>query len=283
MNQKHVERTFDPNGKLEGEVCYENGQVNGVTKHWHPNGVLSCEIPMRNGIVEGTARFWNERGELIGDYEIRDGTGIQKSWHTDGSLAAEITLVKGAWTGRQRTYFEGAELIAETFWMNSKQVSKRKYLESCKKDPNLPKYIEGHISKPNRRSNGKVVESTSDFGHSSADEIVQSLVSSPDGKEVLDWLRKGETTSRTLGELPDASSSIKLAEEIYRLGTEKVTAVKTHRYPTGEENAGQLVLTLPSRKETRFKIFEWYAKKSRELGFDAELDRGQKHLLLLLD
>src|ERR1043166_6628644 len=77
-------RTHYPDGTVETEVCYDQGVVHGVTKHWHPNGSLAAEIPMDRGQVEGVARFWSERGDLLGSYEIRNGTGVQKAWHSNG-------------------------------------------------------------------------------------------------------------------------------------------------------------------------------------------------------
>lgn len=275
-----TEKTYYPDGKLEGEVTYVNGHVNGVTRHWHPNGVLEFEIPVRNDIVDGTAKFWNDKGELLGTYEIRNGNGIQKAWHQDGSLAAELTLVGGAWTGRQRTYFPGGELIGETYWLNSKQVSKKKYLEACKKNPSLPRYDDEPQAKVDvtTRPKGPTAQNESE----QEDSLTEQLVAAPGSREVLEWLQEGPAT-RTLGELATREASIELVKEVYDLGASKVMAVKIDRYPDGQENTGKLVICLPKEKVARKKLFAWAAEKAEKQGYDPEPDAGQKHLFVMLD
>lgn len=276
-----TEKTYYPDGKLEGEITYVDGQVNGVTRHWHPNGVLESEIPVRNNVVEGIAKFWNDKGELLGTYEIRNGTGIQKMWFQNGQLVGETQWINGQWTGRQTAYFEDGTLAGETYYIRNQKISKKKYYEACKKDPSLPRYEDEPEGNVSGRTKPK---DWSSVCHESAEEnsLAEKLLAEPGSREVLEWLREHSST-RTLGELPTREASIEYAKEIYSLGANKVTAVKIDRYPDGEENTGRLVVTLPSDLEARARIFEWHDEQADALGFDPETDVGQMHLLLMLD
>ena len=187
MSADHrVEKRFYPDGQVESEITYLEGRGNRwVTKLWHPNGVLASEVLVVDGAPEGIVRFWNQKGELVGTYEMHDGTGVQKDWHSDGSLKAEISWVNGQWTGRLRSYFEGGELAAETYWIQGKQVSKKKYFEAAAKDPGLPQYDD---KRPSKTTVGlKQTTAVAAGPISSAEEaLVGQLLAAPGTKEVLE-------------------------------------------------------------------------------------------------
>lgn len=276
-----TERTFYPDGKREGEITYVNGQVNGITKHWHPNGVLASEIPVKNNIVEGVAKFWDENGNLLGTYEIRNGTGVQKMWFPNGTLMGKTPLLNGMISGRQIAYFEDGTLAGETYFIRNQQVSKRKYRDACQKDPSLPRYEDEARLKPTTRTRPKPDKSPTKEGAEDS-FLPEQLLAEAGGREVLEWLQEG-AAARTLGELPTREGSIALAKEIYALGATNVTTVSIHRYPNGEENSGKLILSLPNQKTVRKKLFAWAAEWAQEQGYDPELDTGQKHLFVMLD
>jgi hypothetical protein len=109
------------------------------------------------------------------------------------------------------------------------------------------------------------------------------LLAQPNSSEVIEWLRGGKPGGRTLGELPTTDDSVVLAEELYSLGADRVTAVEIDRYETGDENTGKLVISLPLCGAARARIFNWSATNARQLGFDPDQDTGQKYLFIMLD
>ena len=111
----------------------------------------------------------------------------------------------------------------------------------------------------------------------------EELLESPKSKEALAWLQGGLPDSRTLGELPTTKASLSLAKELYALGAVQVIAVEIVTYDSGEENTGKLIILLPGDRVARVKIFSWNAKHARKMGFDPDVDAGQKHLLVMLD
>src|SRR4051812_38916246 len=137
-----IQRTFYPTGSVETEVPYVNGVVHGVSRAFHPNGLVAHEIPMVEGYEEGIATFWNDKGEVLGTYEIRNGTGTQKMWFPSGKLMGEVPLVNRMMMGRQVAYFEDGTVAAETYYVRNQQVTKKKYMEACASNPSLPRYAD---------------------------------------------------------------------------------------------------------------------------------------------
>ena len=283
-NMSHrIEKQFYPNGQLETEITYFDGpERRWLTRHWHPNGTLEFEVPVRNGVPDGLAKYWNDKGELLGQYEISNGTGVQKGWHRDGSLMAEVTWVDGERTGRGRSYFEGGVLAAETYWIKNQQISKKKYIEASQRDLSLPHYETISKSGVSRKRSSKAKQVVVNKS-SNEDSMIEKMLMAGEAKEVLEWLTSGQTGTRTLGELPSQQSSIELAKEIYKLGATKVFAVKIDASDTESENTSKLILSLPKKSNSRKQVFAWCADIAKNLGFEPEYDAGQKHIFLMLD
>lgn len=102
--------------------------------------------------------------------------------------------------------------------------------------------------------------------------------------EALGWLRIGGGKN-TLGELPDAESSLALVEAVHSAGALHVEAVEIDDYPQmgGRQNTGKLVVTLPSDPAARLRVFGWSAPIAASLGSDPECDSGQQYLFVALD
>src|SRR6187200_33440 len=117
-----------------------------------------------------------------------------------------------------------------------------------------------------------------------SDEFVQRFLVSDDTREVLKWLRgapDGELYS--LGELGTTEESVALAQEIYDAGAVEVLAVEIDDYPGEGQNSGKLVIKLSDKPENRKGVFAWAAANAESLGFDPEVDTGQRYLFSMLD
>lgn len=112
---------------------------------------------------------------------------------------------------------------------------------------------------------------------------IEELLQSPDSAEASEWLRAGEPGTRTLGELPDTETSLQLVCGLYALGAEKVTAVEIDRYDTGEENTGRLVVSLPTDRQARGRVFARCGELAQDVGYGPETDTGQNLLFVMLD
>lgn len=273
-----VERTFHPNGQLSTEVTIKNGLPNGVTRNWHPNGVLALEAPVKDGVVEGTARQWNDSGQLLGTYEILNGSGVMKHWHPNGRLSGEITFVNGQFDGRIRTWDETGELIGEEFQIANKKVSKKKYIKACKSNPTLPRYDENDLNPKLKLPSTKYQRSkiaVPDEGRKKHHDFIAELRAKPNQAEARQWLAGNER--RFLGEMaPEASREV--IEQGYRVGAVKITAVDIQ-----DETTNCMIVELPPKGVKRRKVFEWNNEIAQSSGFDPDADWGQNELFVFFD
>jgi hypothetical protein len=275
-----ITKVYHANGNLRSEVTLVDGLPHGVTRHWHANGVLAKEIPLHHGVIDGTVIQWNERGELIGSCHIHEGTGMYRTWHPNGQLMSETSMIDGKNTGRSVAYFEDGELAGETYWLENEKVSKKRYLEACNLNPDLPCHA---VQKTRRlaRSANQVVPNPSTRSLITTDELPLKLLQG--AREVLSWLEESRQPSRSLGEATDQDDSIRLAKELYDRGAVAVHAVEIQGEQDDDQNSGRLVVELPDDKRRRKKLFRLCGDLASETGFEPDPDVGQRFLLLMLD
>jgi len=279
MNE--VRRAYYPDGSIRGEVTLVDGIPEGVSRDWHPNGILASELTMRHGIPEGVGKQWNEEGELLGTFEIKDGTGTQRIWYPDGTLMGETPWLHGKRTGRLRAYFEDGEHAADTYWLGNERVSKKRYMDACEHNPELPRYEpEPPARKPERK---KKAPATPAGPTTPSDEFELQLLAGPAVREALAWLEETREPSRSLGEATGQDESIRFVKELYDFGAVTVHAVEIDGAPSEDQNTGKLVIEPPQDQGQRDKLLDLCGELAIEQGFDPEPDVGQRYLFLMLD
>jgi hypothetical protein len=114
-------------------------------------------------------------------------------------------------------------------------------------------------------------------------DFASRFIGSPDTKEALEWLR-GATPElfRSLGEHTSTGESIEWVENLYAAGAAKVLAVDIVRYDDGE-NTGRLLIELSDDTAERTTVLSIVGEIAVSQGFDAEVDRGQRHVFVMLD
>ena len=135
-----IRQFFYPNGRLQSEMTVVNGKAHGLTRDYHPNGQLSAEMPVENGLQHGTIRHWATDGRFLGEYQMEHGTGVAKLWYDNGALHAEVPMSNRLLTGRQKSWDEKGEAAITFYWIRGKKVSRKRYLEACANDRELPQY-----------------------------------------------------------------------------------------------------------------------------------------------
>ncbi len=90
-------------------------------------------------MIHGVCSIWNEKGDQIDTYEVTMGNGPFRQWYPNGALKAEGMMMNGMPVGQMRCYDESGKFVAQSFWLNSRQVSRKKYLEACEKNLKLPR------------------------------------------------------------------------------------------------------------------------------------------------
>ena len=172
-------RWFDDKGRLELETPVRNGHIHGtqygLDYDHNPAGFIIFSEPYRNGLPHGVTRQWcPQNGRLIGKYTMRRGTGLDlwRAWDFERQTAflSEVRHLKdGHWHGfewwfnpDQKTLMQESHFWQNQqhgiriewnlegrlrrgypqYWVNSRKVSKRKYLLAQRQDPTLPSYRE---------------------------------------------------------------------------------------------------------------------------------------------
>ena len=286
-----TEEGFHETGALRFQATYANGLRHGISRTWHKNGVLATEGTYVNGALDGTVRHWNEKSDLLGSFEMKNGTGLTKQWYPNGQLYAEISMVNGSFTGRQRVWFEDGEFVTSVFYIRNRKVSKKKYVEACKTDPALPRYDEPEAKswetkmKQELRQKTKAKRPAPNGNERELHEkVLKRLLDNPAKAEARDWLRASSLKSlRTLGELENTEDSLALVNEIYEAGAPEVLAVEIGSYGDGAQNTGKLLIRLPGVKKSRRKVFAWCNEQNAHEGFDPDQDFGQDYVLVGLD
>jgi antitoxin component YwqK of YwqJK toxin-antitoxin module len=276
-----LSRRYHANGSIESEAILtrDRGPIHGFSRRWHPNGVLAQELSFDHGLWDGVQRVWNDKGELVDSFEMKKGTGVLHLWSLDTEFHSEIAMVDGHQTGRQLIYCDGGKTAIETYSINDKKVSKKRYFEACQKDPKLPRYDwEPPVPRPKvfrakrRKEPVKV-----------SDDLPLSLLAGSDVREALTWLTEAREPSRSLGEGTTQGNSLKLVKKLYGLGAVSVNVVEIRGAPNEDQNSGKLVVELPEDAERRKKLLQFSNRRARKLGFDPDPDGGQRYIFMMLD
>ncbi len=279
---------YYPDGKLKAERSYKKGVPHGCHREWHENGILASEVYFNCGVPEGVGKQWDKDGNLLVSYEIKSGTGIQKSWFADQGFWGETSWLNGKMTGRQRTYWiDDGTVIADTFWIENKQVSKKKYIEACKIDPNLPRYATECDKQEKTKTYDQLINTSETSGNSkyrvNEEGFVSELLASKDIHEALSWLTESDVPERSLGETQEREASIDLVKSLYQLGAKNVWVFDIDGDLDEEQNSGRLIVELSEDHNKRHKLLIRCAEIGVTQGFDAEPDTGQRYTLLMLD
>jgi hypothetical protein len=239
--------------------------------------VLASELCFKEGVPDGIGKQCDTKGNLLGTFEIKNGTGIEKKWYEDGTIENEISWVNGTTTGRWRMYEKDGTILGDIYWIKNRQVSKKRYLEACKTDPTLPRYEESDKAAP------KIKQPVSISKSENSDELAKSILARKDVFEALKWLRDTSMPEHSLGEATTQNDSIELVESLYKAGAITVWVFDIDGGSDEEQNSGRLLIELPRNQSMRKKLFSKCAEITVEQGFDPEEDTGQKYILVMLD
>lgn len=223
----------------------------------------------------------SDEGPRPPETPTRDGMphGIWREWYANGQLKSELPFIDGALVGRQIVYADDGEVLAEAYWVNNCRISRKKYEEARKSDPSLPEYAARTTSKTSPSRNPPSSRPVSSVD----DEFLQSLVDDENTTDALAWLQETDVPPRSLGESSNLAASIDLTEALYALGAIKVHAIEIVGAPDEPQNSGKIIIQVPERPAMRRKLFAFVGEIAIEMGFDPEIDTGQRLLLIMLD
>lgn len=276
----HVERTYHDNGALHSETPKVDGVVHGFVRHWYDNGQLGIEAPMVNGLVHGVVRNWDRSGNLLGTYEMQQGTGLEIHYHTNGRIRSLCSYIDGRISGPAKSYLESGEILAEGYWLDGKPVTWDKYEAAAKDDSRLPNPVDYRPEIPAKIAKLKELEAR--IGPAGmADLLPKQLIEHSRTRDALEWLDESDT--RSLGEGMQRGRSIRLVKKLLELGANRVLATSIDAYDNDEQNTGEIIIELPAERTERKRLFDHVGRLARKQGFSKEADVGQQYLLLTLD
>lgn len=279
MSKPKTERDYHDNGQLRWEGTIKDGKAVGWNRHWHENGVMQQECFFDDdGLEHGVKKNWNKEGELLGECPFDHGTGLSKSWHENDRLESETYYVRGRACGRSRMWWEDGSLMSVSYYLHGSDISRKKYLKACEKDPTLPR-VEDDESDPEEPEFEAVYEKRetpiSDWERQKYAEFINEFLRKPNRGEALLWLKGDE--NRWLGRMTH-EDSLEMVEEGYKAGAIKIIAVDI-----GAHSTKRLVVYVPPAGPEREQAFKWLSVVAQKCGWKPDDDWGQNELFVFFD
>lgn len=294
ISPERVERLYWPDGTLEYEGPFVNDLLHGTVRRWFPNGQIEFEIPMAQGLKHGECKFWNQEGKLLGSFHVNMGTGVYKQWYPNGTLKLQVFELNDNFHGPFYMWLPDGTIDFISFYIDGKKVTKKKYIEACKENPDLPELDSATMASNDpielsvaswrtRQEERKASKATPEESLSliEFDEMIRRRSS----KEALKWLKEASPPERYLGKFDSVNDSIEFIEEGYAAGIKRIYAIDIKLTKDGEcETSRNLVLELPKSKRKRATAFEWIVQTCEQhSGNDPPDDDGQPYVYIFLD
>ena len=121
-----TEQIFFPGtDKLEAEIPWVNGQINGVKKTFHASGAKAGETTYENGRITGESRAYTEKGGLLRVVRFtagqRDGEMIDYWPDRDGKVDRSVPYKNGGVHGVSRSFYADGKPKWEKPFRENKQ------------------------------------------------------------------------------------------------------------------------------------------------------------------
>jgi antitoxin component YwqK of YwqJK toxin-antitoxin module len=110
--------TVFPDGSPEIVGSYKDGLLDGAWQRHAVTGEVIETGSYAAGQKTGRWRMRSTAGIVLGEYEMRDGTGVEKRWLDDGSLYSERALRAGVPHGSEKVYAPDATPVITAQWRN---------------------------------------------------------------------------------------------------------------------------------------------------------------------
>jgi antitoxin component YwqK of YwqJK toxin-antitoxin module len=112
--------TVFPDGQPEIAGAYKDGLLDGA---WERRGVTGAIVEAgsyTDGQKSGRWRMTSAAGAVLGEYDMRGGTGTEKHWLDDGTLYRERTLKAGVANGPENLYAADGTALVTSQWSAGK-------------------------------------------------------------------------------------------------------------------------------------------------------------------
>ena len=106
--------TLYPDGSIEIRGTYKDGELDGTWEQLYPGGAPREVGEYAAGNKTGKWIRKSAAGAVLGEYEMKDGTGIEKQWLDDGQLYSETPYKSGVIDGTAKIYGKNNFLLGST-------------------------------------------------------------------------------------------------------------------------------------------------------------------------
>lgn len=127
----HVEKNYYTNGKIESEIPYKKGKMNGIAVWYYSHGQRSLEIIYKDGVKNGTmTRFYrNGQKETVEHYKKDTLHGPSLQFNEKGGLMLECDYNNGKKDGIIKQYYSDGSLFMTGNYMDDQYDGTWEYFD----------------------------------------------------------------------------------------------------------------------------------------------------------
>lgn len=124
-----------PNGQMERQGRYFNGERSGLWTHWYENGQKHLESLYTNGKLDGMSKTWLEDGSLSSEIFAEDGKVLilNSINRKDGKASYWMEFYKNGQAMQSGNMLEGKREGFWTFWDNKGRQEAIGYFQGGKR------------------------------------------------------------------------------------------------------------------------------------------------------
>lgn len=118
-----TEQYYSATGKLRIAANFKNGVLDGKYKAYYPNGVLQGEVFYTNGEMNGEIKEYYENGNLrlVGNYKKSLENGEWKFYLEKGNLQSIVNYKDGEMNGLKEDYYDNGKVWTRSEFKNNIQ------------------------------------------------------------------------------------------------------------------------------------------------------------------
>lgn len=109
-----ISKAWDEQGKLQAEILYCKGELEGMSTYYHANGTVWKRLPFHKNLLSGIMEIFLEDGQLMqtSEYTVGQRTGVSIRYWPDKSIASNEIYKEGLLVTAQ--YFDtSGQMVAE--------------------------------------------------------------------------------------------------------------------------------------------------------------------------
>ncbi|MGN6110205.1 MAG: hypothetical protein ACTHU0_34180 [Kofleriaceae bacterium] len=103
--------TLFPDRSIEIAGRYRDGALDGPWERRYPGGAIAEQGNYAAGLRDGRWRQLGPTGNLLGEYELRAGTGVERQWYPSGARYTEIAMSDGVRHGAAKMFAPDGALV----------------------------------------------------------------------------------------------------------------------------------------------------------------------------